>query len=239
MSVKADKLKYSEKRYWDERFELENKNSDGQHEWFSSYSSFRHLIFDEVKEIDVKTILILGCGNSTLSAQISIDFPNAVVTSTDYSEVVITHMADTHLQYKNLVWEVADIRSLPLKKYDVVIEKGVIDALLAGQKSRNLESMTSKLRLDMENTFKSIRTTLKNNSKFISISFDSPFLRQKILEHNISWIVESRKFISPVSNFEYNFYVCKPSDSTISHNLDIPPIQPIEIPENDIFSIDF
>merc|ERR1712178_447956 len=101
-------------------------------------------------------------------------------------------MANTHLQYKNLVWEVADIRSLPLKKYDVVIEKGVIDALLAGQKSRNLESMTSKLRVDMENTFKSIRNTLKYNSKFISISFDSPFLRKKILEHNISWIVESR-----------------------------------------------
>ena len=232
-------VKYSEKSYWDQRFELENQTGDGQHEWFTSYDSFKHLIFEEVKEMDVKNIMILGCGNSTLSAELAKDFPEAVVTSTDYSEIVIKHMAANHGQYKNLVWKVADIRSLPSTKYDLVIEKGVVDALLAGQKSRNLESMTPTLRLDMENTFRSIRNTLNHNSKFISISFDSPFLRRKILEHNIPWKVRSRKFISPVSNFEYNFYVCKPSDSSISHNLDIPTICPIEIPENDVFSIDF
>lgn len=76
-----------------------------------------------------------GCGNSALSYELFLGgFPN--VTSVDYSPVVVTAMRARYAHVPSLRWETMDARALdfPRDSFDVVLEKGTLDALLAGER---------------------------------------------------------------------------------------------------------
>merc|ERR1711972_1087453 len=124
-----DRQKFRNKEYWDERFlEEEKGNGEGQHEWFSTYSDFRHIVTKISPPKTTKNILVLGCGNSTLSADLLSDYPNSIITSHDYSSVVINSMRKKYeKEASRLKWEVCDCRKIPAsqKKFDLIIEKGV------------------------------------------------------------------------------------------------------------------
>ena len=66
--------------YWNNRFGDEEK-----YDWFKDYSTFKHLLQPHLKASD--KILILGCGNSTMSADLWRDGYKDV-TSIDLSEVL-------------------------------------------------------------------------------------------------------------------------------------------------------
>lgn len=76
-----------------------------------------------------------GCGNSALSYELFHGgFPN--VTSVDYSPVVVAAMQVRYAHVPSLRWETMDVRALdfPGGSFDVVLEKGTLDALLAGER---------------------------------------------------------------------------------------------------------
>lgn len=76
-----------------------------------------------------------GCGNSALSYELFLGgFPN--VTSVDYSPVVVAAMQVRYAHVPSLRWETMDVRALdfPGGSFDVVLEKGTLDALLAGER---------------------------------------------------------------------------------------------------------
>lgn len=65
--------------YWDERFQKED-----QYDWFKDYSIFKHILQPHLKPAD--KILVLGCGNSTMTADLWRDgYKN--IMSIDLSEV--------------------------------------------------------------------------------------------------------------------------------------------------------
>lgn len=75
-----------------------------------------------------------GCGNSALSYELFLGgFPD--VTSVDYSSVVVAAMQARYAHVPTLRWETMDVRALdfPSGSFDVVLEKGTLDALLAGE----------------------------------------------------------------------------------------------------------
>lgn len=57
------------------------------------------------------------------------------MTSVDYSSVVVDAMRTRYAHMPNLRWETMDVRALdfPSGSFDVVLEKGTLDALLAGE----------------------------------------------------------------------------------------------------------
>lgn len=61
-------------------------------------------------------------------------FPD--VTSVDYSSVVVGAMQTRYAHLPKLRWETMDVRALgfPDGSFDVVLEKGTLDALLAGER---------------------------------------------------------------------------------------------------------
>ena len=75
---------YLDKAYWDARFQ-----SEQQYDWFKGYSQFSHLVTPHIKLTD--RILILGCGNSSLTQDLYADGYKHL-TSVDLSPVVIQHM---------------------------------------------------------------------------------------------------------------------------------------------------
>jgi len=74
-------------------------------------------------------VLLVGCGNSPLTAAMVAD-GYAHVTSTDYSPTVIARMAPT---CPGATWEVQDMRRLtyPAASFDAYLDKAAMDALLA------------------------------------------------------------------------------------------------------------
>jgi hypothetical protein len=57
------------------------------------------------------------------------------VTSVDYSPVVVAAMQVRYAHVPSLRWETMDVRALdfPSGSFDVVLEKGTLDAMLAGE----------------------------------------------------------------------------------------------------------
>ena len=74
---------------------------------------------------------MVGCGNSKLSGQM---FKNGYsnVVNIDISPSVIAQMKE---QFPDLVWEVMDATDLQYKdgQFDVVMDKGTLDALISGR----------------------------------------------------------------------------------------------------------
>lgn len=61
------------------------------------------------------------------------------MTSVDYSSVVVAAMRARYAHVPKLRWETMDVRALgfPSGSFDVVLEKGTLDALLAGEQDRS------------------------------------------------------------------------------------------------------
>ena len=75
---------YLQGEYWNNRFQNEK-----QYDWFKDFSEFKHLCVKHLHAGD--SVLILGCGNSTLTQDLyNSGFQN--LTSIDLSDVVIDQM---------------------------------------------------------------------------------------------------------------------------------------------------
>jgi 2-polyprenyl-3-methyl-5-hydroxy-6-metoxy-1,4-benzoquinol methylase len=119
---------YKLKEYWDERFAEEDN-----FEWCKSYCDFKHLMIQHVRKND--RILMLGCGTSRLSEDLYLDGYKNIV-NIDYSPVVIEKMKQKHQNFVEMQYLVMDITKMTFdkKSFDVVIEKGTLDALLVDEK---------------------------------------------------------------------------------------------------------
>ncbi|KAL0966477.1 hypothetical protein UPYG_G00295740 [Umbra pygmaea] len=121
--------RYKDVEYWDERYKTEKS-----FEWFGDFSKFQHLLVQHVNKEDA--ILVLGCGNSSMSS----DMYHAgyvSITNIDYSSVCIDTMSARHgANCPSMTWHQMDARELsfPDASYDVVLEKGTLDAMLVEEK---------------------------------------------------------------------------------------------------------
>ncbi|XP_042574815.1 EEF1A lysine methyltransferase 4 isoform X1 [Cyprinus carpio] len=116
--------RYKDVDYWNERYRTEES-----FEWFGDLTKFDHLLKQHVGTEE--NILMLGCGNSALSY----DMYRAgytSITNVDYSSVCVESMAERHKDCAQLSWLCMDARRLafPDGVFDVVLEKGTLDAML-------------------------------------------------------------------------------------------------------------
>ena len=127
-SKRAEREKFKEKQYWDERYETEE-----HFDWFCQLSSFEHLLFQHVKPSD--RILNLGCGNSSLSASLyEKGYQN--IDNIDFSQTVISSMKErTQYMMPKMRWHVMDMLELAFDSgsFDVELDKGSLDALMVDQ----------------------------------------------------------------------------------------------------------
>ncbi|XP_016396767.1 endothelin-converting enzyme 2-like isoform X2 [Sinocyclocheilus rhinocerous] len=116
--------KYKDVNYWNERYRTEES-----FEWFGDFTKFKHLLKQHVGTEE--NILMLGCGNSALSYDMY-QAGYTSITNVDYSSVCVESMAERHKDCAQLSWLCMDARRLafPDGVFDVVLEKGTLDAML-------------------------------------------------------------------------------------------------------------
>jgi SAM-dependent methyltransferase len=123
-TIPANNATYSEQTYWNDRFAKEDA-----YEWLVGYTELAGIL-DELPLGKQSRILLVGCGNSSLT----VDMHNAGysnIVSTDYSQVVITAMRCKHDNLPGLTWEVMDMLNLTYSdsSFDVVLDKAAMDAI--------------------------------------------------------------------------------------------------------------
>ncbi|SPO24034.1 related to SEE1 - probable lysine methyltransferase [Ustilago trichophora] len=206
MSLTAERNEqFSEKEYWEQRYADE---SEADFDWFKKYDDLKEL-FEELIPCRKARILMLGCGNSTLSP----DMHSAGYTSIiniDYSSTLITRMST---RYPTQQWKLMDITQLLLpsnisslggiNSFDIALDKGTMDALMAEGKGSSVWNPSKKVIKDVQDMLNGVDNLLKVGGKFIYITFGQPHFRQKYLEQVKGWKVECRTLGEAFHYFVY------------------------------------
>ncbi|RYG97514.1 class I SAM-dependent methyltransferase [archaeon] len=160
--------------YWERRFQKEES-----YEWLTSWKNVRTQILPYIKPTD--RILIVGCGNSSFSADIYDEgFHN--ITNIDFAESVITRLRELHvLSRPEMSWEVMDMTALAFtdESFDVVLDKAAMDALVVDEgdvwdPDLSVIDVVDKMCLG-------ISKVLKSTGIHMQISFAQPHFRTKYL----------------------------------------------------------
>jgi len=128
-----------------------------------------------------------GCGNSTLSEDMYNDSLENI-TNVDFSEEVIKLMSERCKDLNKMTWLEMDVMDLkfPDASFDVVIDKGTMDALLTGQES--VWEVEEDLAINIDKMLSEIYRVLVPHGTYIYITFGQPHFRKPlILKDKYQW----------------------------------------------------
>ncbi|XP_052404557.1 EEF1A lysine methyltransferase 4 isoform X2 [Carassius gibelio] len=216
-------VRYKDVDYWNERYRTEES-----FEWFGDFTKFDHLLRQHVGTEE--NILMLGCGNSALSY----DMYRAgytSITNVDYSNVCVESMAERHKDCAQLSWLCMDARRLafPDGVFDVVLEKGTLDAMLVEERdpwkvSENTARLLHQVLLELSlwwcqaspanqnisayvhmKKTKQVSRVLKPGGRFISVTFAQPHFRKGLYARaEYDWSIKHYHY---GNSFHYFLYV--------------------------------
>jgi EEF1A lysine methyltransferase 4 len=171
--IASNNALYKTKEYWDERFQKEET-----YDWLLTYQQIKSSILQFLRP-DHK-ILIIGCGNSTFSADLYDDgFQNIV--NIDFSKIVIDRMAEANQSRPHMTWLEMDMCDLTFDdaSFDVVIDKATMDALLVDEGS--VWEPDPAIISSVDKMCGGVSRVLSPQGVFLQISFSQPHFRTKYL----------------------------------------------------------
>ena len=166
---------FRQKEYWDSFFKKRGKRA---FEWYGEYGELCGILHKYIKPTD--NILSIGCGNSTLSADLY-DVGYKKQKNIDLSDTAIRQMNHLHnVQRPELTYEKMDATSMDYDNdaFSVVIDKGTLDAMMPDE-SPEVVANVYKL-------FSEIERVLRLGGRYICISL----LQPHILNHLVEWFVD-------------------------------------------------
>ncbi|KAI0035330.1 S-adenosyl-L-methionine-dependent methyltransferase [Vararia minispora EC-137] len=175
---------YGTREYWDKRYEQEPE--DATFDWFKKYADVAHLIHDAIPEKSAK-ILMLGCGNSTLSEDMY-DNGYKNIVNIDYSPVVISQMSSRHRGRRpEMECKFMDIRDLQFEdgSFDVAVDKGTMDAMMTANGDVWASNKNDPPQRVVEDCTKEVnevvRVLRKGSGTFLYLTFGQPHFRRRYL----------------------------------------------------------
>jgi len=171
---------YARKDFWDDRF----KASKGFFDWYLEYRELKPY-FSNIYPIKKESaILMVGCGNSKLSEEMYEDgYKN--ITNIDISSVVVENMKKYYGE-KDMKIECLEMDATKMtfedKKFDVIIDKGTLDALLCGKNNDIVNSLVREM-----------TRVLKLEGELFIISHGQPKARKELFKKAID--IEKYEFL--------------------------------------------
>ncbi|KIP02687.1 hypothetical protein PHLGIDRAFT_32105 [Phlebiopsis gigantea 11061_1 CR5-6] len=169
---------YGTKQYWDKRYTLES--DDSTFDWFKKYEDIADLIRELIPDKSAR-ILMLGCGNSTLSEDMYDDGYKNIV-NVDYSGILIEKMRRKHQEVRpGMEWLEMDVRELKFnsESFDVAIDKGTMDAMMTAKADvwdppeEVIENCTQEVN--------EVLRVLRPDGTFLYLTFGQPHFRKRYL----------------------------------------------------------
>ena len=169
---------YASRSYWDWRF-----GSEEAHEWLASWSDVRALVAPLLPAGRASRILLVGCGNSPMAADMADDGYTSIVAS-DYAPAVIRAMrVRCAASHPAIQWAVADMTSLTATfapaSFDAVLDKAAMDAVLAD--GGDAWDPPPDLLAVGRRIVAQAGAVLRPGGAYIQISFAQPHFRRKYL----------------------------------------------------------
>jgi SAM-dependent methyltransferase len=192
------KQDFSRREYWEERFK-----GEPEYDWLCDYSTLEPHLMRFLAGPPAGTgpgasarILVIGCGNSTFSAELyDAGFHN--ITNIDFAASVIVRMTAEHAERRPLMrWlemDMLDMSAFPDGSFDIVIDKGSLDALQAAIK--DVWEPSAECCVQAHTFLRETRRVLRGGGggggggggdgggagQFFSVSFEQPHFRTKFL----------------------------------------------------------
>ncbi|XP_061776170.1 EEF1A lysine methyltransferase 4 isoform X2 [Nerophis ophidion] len=195
--IPEDNRQYKSVDYWDERYKVEES-----YDWLGGFSKIRHILEKYIKKDD--SILVLGCGNSSVSADMY-DAGYRSITNIDYSSVCISTMSAKHADRPGMSWRQMGMSQLsfPDASFDVVLEKATLDAVMVEEKTPwEVSPQTASF---IHQTLTEVCRCLKPAGLLISVTFAQPFFRRRLYARSeYHWSITQHSY---GEGFQYFVYV--------------------------------
>jgi SAM-dependent methyltransferase len=173
--VSAPNAVFKLQSYWEDRFATEES-----YDWLVTWTQVKSQLMKFLKKSD--RILIVGCGNSSFSADIYDDGYENIV-NIDFSQNVIDRMKELHKECRpNMSWEVMDMTSMTFAQgdFDVIIDKAAMDALVVDE--GDVWDPDSGVIEKVDRMCRSVNQVLpSDHGTFLQLSFAQPHFRTKYL----------------------------------------------------------
>ena len=191
---------FRQRAYWDTFFRRRGRRA---FEWYGEYSELCGVLHKYSRPGE--RMLVVGCGNSTLSADLH-DVGYGHVVSIDVSEVVVRQMREQHARDRpGLRFEVMDAGKMePFEdaSFACVVDKGTLDAIFTDGEDQEVVDGVNRV-LGVRRTtvselkhaliyalfsffYKEIDRVLRVGGRYICISL----LQPHILDHLVRWFGE-------------------------------------------------
>ncbi|CAM6028268.1 unnamed protein product [Sphagnum balticum] len=209
-------LAYGDDTYWNDRYTANPIVFD----WYQKYEGVKAFINMYIPK--ATRVLVIGCGNSTMSEEMVHDGYIEVV-NIDISSVVLEFMVAKYKGVKEMAFSRMDVREMKNLKeltIDHVIDKGLFDSFMCGiDAPTNVQLMLTE-----------VRRVMKPKGVYILITYGDPRVRLPYLKTTeFQWEItlyviprpSSTKAIEPSSRiFTDPVYVCEDNTLGPQFNLD-------------------
>ncbi|KAK9449995.1 S-adenosyl-L-methionine-dependent methyltransferase [Limtongia smithiae] len=197
----VDKLQTRE--YWDSRYQKDEEATT--FDWFKTFCDLEPFLRAHIVPWQDCKILMLGCGNSTLSQDLY-DAGLKRIVNVDFADTCIEQMKELHKDKREMTWEVMDVRDMKTlgdNTFDIAIDKGTLDALLSytGSVWDIPEHIKESCHKYMDETHR----VLKPRGKLLYISYRQPHFAKPIIDRPF-WSLQVETIADPSGSFDYFGY---------------------------------
>lgn len=188
---------YHSQKYWNDRYQT----ADGYHEWYFDFDCIEPIFSEHVTSRDA-VILELGCGDAPLITAMQQNHNPACLHAIDFSDTIIAKLNNEQASVpisKRVSFTVEDARNLSFgdNTYDIIIEKGTIDAMLCDKRKgfANVKSIMKEacrlMKKDVPTAFMMMSHMQAESAEFASFIERSFLPALEECKSTNRWVIEA------------------------------------------------